>query len=185
MRYDIGPLANPLSMALQWAAQGTRHLHVVDLDASYGRMSVVPALLMAMMTRSIQISVAGGIRDIPTARERLTYGASHVVTGSLLTLPSVLRKVAQAAGPGRLWGSLYVQDGVMVSASADIVANNARGAGIKNLILTARHPENMAQPGNLRIIEHLRHEGFNVWTSGQISDVRDIIPMYQAGAQGV
>ena len=184
VRYT-GPYANPLSMALQWASKGARHLHVVDLDASHGRMSVVPALLMAIAARPIKISVGGGIRDIATAQQRLAYGASHVVTGSLLEQGAVLRKVVKAAGPGRVWGSLLVQNGEVSSHSASLMIDNARRSGISTVILTARAPENMAQSSNLRLIEALCREGFSVWTSGQIDDVRDIVPMYQAGACGV
>ncbi|POB11682.1 hypothetical protein CO251_03695 [Sulfobacillus sp. hq2] len=184
VRYT-GANANPLSMALQWAARGARHLHVVDLDASHGRMSVVPALLMAMSKRPIAISVGGGIYNVETAQQRMAYGATHLVAGSLLAQDHMTRRVARVVGSQRLWGSFLVANGALVAPDAAQRLDNARRHGITTIILTARHPENMAHPNNLRLIEAVRRQGFSVWTSGQIDDVQDIIPMYQAGAQGV
>jgi phosphoribosylformimino-5-aminoimidazole carboxamide ribonucleotide (ProFAR) isomerase len=43
----------------------------------------------------------------------------------------------------------------------------------------------MSWPDNLATIQRFQHLGFHVWTSGQIGDVHDILPMYEAGVQGV
>ncbi len=182
----VGSLSNPLAMALHWARQGIRQLHVVDLDAAYGRMSVIPALLMAMKNQPIAISVGGGIRDKQTADSLVGYGASRIVSGTMLHQPSALRQIAQSVGYERVWGSVDVQEGRLVSAqTVDAVAYQAHYAGVGTLLLTAQAPATMAQADNLHVVRQFQDRGFHVWTAGQIDSLQDILTMYRAGVQGV
>ncbi|OLZ10492.1 HisA/HisF-related TIM barrel protein [Sulfobacillus thermosulfidooxidans] len=172
--------ANPLSLALHWLQQGAHQLHVIDLDAAQGRASVVPALLLALMNKSAQVSVGGGIHNVCTAKERLSYGASHIVVGSLLADPLLLHKVVRAVGLPRIWGSIPVENGNGI----DHHITHAKEAGLHNLVLVAQSPYTMAEPANLRLIEKLTQDGFTIWTSGQIHHSHELVTMYQAGAKG-
>ncbi len=172
--------SNPLSVALHWIRQGATKLHLVDLDAVYNRVSAAPALVLALRNFSVRTSLAGGIHSLSTAKERLSYGASSLVVGSLLDRPNKLAKVVSSLGPRPIWGSIDLSERALVSSRLQ----NAANAGIRTLVLSARTPDILSTSHTFGLIHDLVHDGASIWASGQICDYQLLLALRQAGCQG-
>jgi len=54
---------DPLAAALDWQSQGASWVHLVDLDAAFGRGSNHDVLANVVGTLDIDVELSGGIRD--------------------------------------------------------------------------------------------------------------------------
>ncbi|MEV7973127.1 bifunctional 1-(5-phosphoribosyl)-5-((5-phosphoribosylamino)methylideneamino)imidazole-4-carboxamide isomerase/phosphoribosylanthranilate isomerase PriA [Cellulomonas sp. NPDC089187] len=76
---------DPLSAALDWQAGGAEWIHLVDLDAAFGRGSNAPLLaeVTADLTgRGVRVELSGGIRDDESLERALGTGAARVNLGT-------------------------------------------------------------------------------------------------------
>jgi phosphoribosyl isomerase A len=73
---------DPIDAALAWQRQGAEWIHLVDLDAAFGRGS--NATLLAEVVRKLDVAVelSGGIRDDASLRAALSTGAARVNLGT-------------------------------------------------------------------------------------------------------
>jgi len=73
---------DPLEAALAWQRDGAQWVHLVDLDAAFGRGD--NRELLAQVTRSLDIAVeiSGGIRDDASLDAALASGAARVNLGT-------------------------------------------------------------------------------------------------------
>ncbi|MHA7986965.1 bifunctional 1-(5-phosphoribosyl)-5-((5-phosphoribosylamino)methylideneamino)imidazole-4-carboxamide isomerase/phosphoribosylanthranilate isomerase PriA [Rathayibacter sp. CAU 1779] len=74
---------DPVDAAADWADQGAEWIHLVDLDAAFGRgdnRDVLKAVLHAQ--RDVQIELSGGIRDDESLERALELGAKRVNLGT-------------------------------------------------------------------------------------------------------
>jgi phosphoribosyl isomerase A len=73
---------NPLEAALQWQADGAEWVHLVDLDAAFGRGSNREQLAEVVGRLDVQVELSGGIRDDETLRAALATGCARVNLGT-------------------------------------------------------------------------------------------------------
>jgi 1-(5-phosphoribosyl)-5-[(5-phosphoribosylamino)methylideneamino] imidazole-4-carboxamide isomerase/N-(5'phosphoribosyl)anthranilate isomerase len=73
---------DPLQAALAWQEQGAQWLHLVDLDAAFGRGSNRDQLLEVVKRLDIAVELSGGIRDDESLRTALATGAARVNVGT-------------------------------------------------------------------------------------------------------
>jgi phosphoribosyl isomerase A len=73
---------DPLAAALAWQRAGAEWIHLVDLDAAFGRGS--NAELLAEVVRRVEVAVelSGGIRDEASLAAALGTGCQRVVMGT-------------------------------------------------------------------------------------------------------
>jgi phosphoribosyl isomerase A len=73
---------DPLDAALAWQDAGARWIHLVDLDAAFGRGSN-SALLASIAARlDVAVELSGGIRDDASLTAALATGCARVVIGT-------------------------------------------------------------------------------------------------------
>jgi len=74
---------DPVDAALQWAKQGADWIHLVDLDAAFGRGSNAGIIRKVIrQVRGVQVEVSGGIRDDRSLEAALESGASRINLGT-------------------------------------------------------------------------------------------------------
>ena len=74
---------DPVDAALAWAKQGAEWIHLVDLDAAFGRGSNAGVIRKVIrQVRGVQIELSGGIRDDATLKAALESGATRVNLGT-------------------------------------------------------------------------------------------------------
>lgn len=72
----------PLEVALEFQAAGAEWLHLVDLDAAFGRGSNATLLAEVVSVLDIKVELSGGIRDDESLRRALATGCTRVNLGT-------------------------------------------------------------------------------------------------------
>lgn len=73
---------DPLTAALRWRDEGARWLHMVDLDAAFGRGSNAEVLARMIAEVGINVELTGGIRDDASLERALATGCRRVNIGT-------------------------------------------------------------------------------------------------------
>jgi len=73
---------DPIEAALEWQRQGSEWLHLVDLDAAFGRGSNHELLAEVVAKVDMRVEISGGIRDDETLKRALDSGARRVNIGT-------------------------------------------------------------------------------------------------------
>ena len=73
---------NPLEVALDFQSAGAEWIHLVDLDAAFGRGSNSALLAEVIGKLDIKVELSGGIRDDQSLRSALATGCTRVNLGT-------------------------------------------------------------------------------------------------------
>ena len=73
---------DPLGAALAWQRDGASWVHLVDLDAAFGRGSNAALLADVVRRLDAHVELSGGIRDDESLRAALATGAARVNIGT-------------------------------------------------------------------------------------------------------
>lgn len=73
---------DPLTAALDWQASGAQWIHLVDLDAAFGRGENSKLLAQVVQRLDVNVEISGGIRDDESLRAALATGARRVNLGT-------------------------------------------------------------------------------------------------------
>ena len=73
---------DPREAARAWVDQGAEWIHLVDLDAAFGRGSNADLLAAVVGEVEVQVELSGGIRDDESLRRALGTGAARVNIGT-------------------------------------------------------------------------------------------------------
>ena len=73
---------DPMTAALEWQAGGASWIHLVDLDAAFGRGSNRELLASVVGRLDVNVELSGGIRDDESLRAALATGCRRVNLGT-------------------------------------------------------------------------------------------------------
>jgi 1-(5-phosphoribosyl)-5-[(5-phosphoribosylamino)methylideneamino] imidazole-4-carboxamide isomerase/N-(5'phosphoribosyl)anthranilate isomerase len=73
---------DPLDAALAWQNDGAQWVHLVDLDAAFGRGSNASLLADVVRRLDVKVELSGGIRDDESLTRALATGAARVNIGT-------------------------------------------------------------------------------------------------------
>ena len=73
---------DPLEAALAWQNAGAEWVHLVDLDAAFGRGHNTDILRRVSEELTIKVELSGGIRDDESLERALEFGATRVNLGT-------------------------------------------------------------------------------------------------------
>jgi phosphoribosylformimino-5-aminoimidazole carboxamide ribotide isomerase len=183
-------LADPVSVAREWARYGFRRLHVVDLDAATGRGSnrdVVNELLREIPT---EIQVGGGVRSSSAVEELVASGARAVVVGTrAFEDADWLARLAHTY-PNEILVAADVRDRRVVTHGwtrtlpREIidVTEELSSLPLAGLLVTAVHREGRMQGADLFLMEDVvEAAAFPVYASGGIASVADLRALADRG----
>jgi len=89
----------PLEVALEFQAAGAEWLHLVDLDAAFGRGSNATLLAEVVAALDIKVELSGGIRDDESLKRALATGCTRINLGTAaLENPEWTAKVIKQYG---------------------------------------------------------------------------------------
>lgn len=90
---------DPLEAALQWQQDGAAWVHLVDLDAAFGRGSNRDLLAQVVGRLDVKVELSGGIRDDASLELALATGCARVNLGTAaLESPDWVRSVIARHG---------------------------------------------------------------------------------------
>jgi phosphoribosyl isomerase A len=187
---------HPLDAALAWQADGATWVHLVDLDAAFGRGSNAPLLAEVIDRLDVAVELSGGIRDDESLRAALATGAARVNIGTAaLEDPPWCDRVVGEYGE-RVAIGLDVR-GHTLSArgwtrdGGDLfeVLERLEKAGCRRYVVTDVHRDGTLTGPNLDLLREVcARTGRPVIASGGVSsldDLRALATLEPHGVEGV
>lgn len=183
---------DPVAVAKRWVAAGASRLHVVDLSGAIGgtarHRDEAHAVIAAV---DVPVQVAGGIRDLDTARAWLEAGADRVVIGTAAVSDEAFcRKAADELGEALVVAldvrGREVQVAGWTSSSGRDVVEVARAmveAGVSRVLCTDVGRDGMLTGPNVELMREVVGAGMAVIASGGVSSVADVAAV--AACEGV
>ena len=90
---------DPLEAALAWQSAGAEWLHLVDLDAAFGRGANAELLAQVVGRLDVKVELSGGIRDDGSLERALSTGCARVNIGTAaMENPGWVREVIAKSG---------------------------------------------------------------------------------------
>jgi len=90
---------NPIEMAYFWRDQGSKELHIIDLDGAFGSGDNMDIIKEIASKVDMNIQVGGGIRSLEKAEKLYEMGINRLIIGtSAIKDPTFVRSVADKIG---------------------------------------------------------------------------------------
>ncbi|HET8778603.1 MAG TPA: bifunctional 1-(5-phosphoribosyl)-5-((5-phosphoribosylamino)methylideneamino)imidazole-4-carboxamide isomerase/phosphoribosylanthranilate isomerase PriA [Agromyces sp.] len=174
---------DPVDAAEDWARQGAEWIHLVDLDAAFGRGSNTGVLKKVIrQVRGVNVELSGGIRDDASLEHALDIGAKRINLGTAaLENPewaaSVIAQYGEAIAVGldvrgtTLAARGWTQDG------GDLwqVMDRLEEAGAARYVVTDVTKDGTLQGPNIDLLRQVMDRTHRpVVASGGISSLDDI-----------
>jgi phosphoribosylformimino-5-aminoimidazole carboxamide ribotide isomerase len=185
---------NPAAVARQFAAEGARHLHIVDLEGAREGLPVnLPSVQEILSAVDIETELGGGIRDEQSISELLAFGLSRLVIGtSALTDPEWFRSACHQF-PGRLVLGIDARDGRVATdgwlkqsnVTAIELARQFAAEPLAAIIYTDIATDGMlAGPNVTAMAEMQAAVDLPIIASGGVTTADDVARLAQAGLAG-
>lgn len=185
----------PLDAALAWQAAGAQWVHLVDLDAAFGRGSNADLLAELVGRLDVAVELSGGIRDDASLAAALATGCRRVNIGTAaLEAPDWVARIIGAYGD-RIAVGLDVR-GTTLSARGwtqdggqlfDVLAR-LDAAGCSRYVVTDVHRDGTMTGPNLGLLRDVcAATGAPVVASGGVSsleDLRAVASLVPLGVEG-
>jgi phosphoribosylformimino-5-aminoimidazole carboxamide ribotide isomerase/phosphoribosylanthranilate isomerase len=162
---------DPVDAAEEWVEQGAEWIHLVDLDAAFGRGHNRDVLKAVMRSRrDVKIELSGGIRDDRSLEQALELGAKRVNLGT-------------AALENPQWAARgWTQDG---GDLWDVLAQ-LEDAGCARYVVTDVTKDGTLRGPNLDLLRQVTARTDRpVVASGGVSSLDDIVALRELVPDGV
>ncbi len=188
---------HPVEAALTWIQAGAEWIHLVDLDAAFGRgdnRSIIAEVVSA--SKSVKIELSGGIRDDASLEAALEAGATRVNLGTAaLEDPDWTARVVAKYGDFIAVGldvrgtTLAARGWTREGGDLYEVLARLEDAGCSRYVVTDVTKDGTLRGPNLELLKSvLQKTSKPVVASGGISslddirDLRDLVPLGLEGA---
>jgi phosphoribosylformimino-5-aminoimidazole carboxamide ribotide isomerase len=185
---------DPTAVARQFADQGARHLHIVDLEGAREGLPVnLPSVQAILDEVDIECELGGGIRDEQSVSEILNFGLSRLVIGtSALTDPEWFRAACRQY-PGKLVLGIDARDGWAATdgwlntsnVSAIDLAKQFASEPLAAIIYTDIATDGMMRGPNIPAMVQMQTAvDVPVVASGGVTTIDDVTRLAAAGLAG-
>lgn len=185
---------DPIEAAEQWRDQGGEWLHLVDLDAAFGRGNNTAILRKVIKhMKGVSVEISGGIRDDASLEAALASGAERVNLGTAaLENPdwtaSVIARYGEAIAVGLdVRGTTLAARG-WTKEGGDLweVLERLEDAGCARYVVTDVTKDGTLKGPNLELLRQMtEHTDRPVVASGGISSLDDIAALRELVPHGV
>lgn len=185
---------DPVELARQAGRHGIRRLHVVDLDAARGSGDNREMVDRIVRESSLEVQVAGGVRDLGAVERWLAAGAAGVVMGTAAVRDPDLLVTCASLHPGRVLAALDLLAGRPAIAgwqelgAMDLahLLHRWEQAPLAAVVLTSVDRDGTLQGPDLDSLRRVRrHTSQWVLYSGGIASAEHIRDLRENGAAGV
>jgi len=188
--------SDPIAVVRQFAQDGARWVHVVDLDRAFGKGENRELTRRLLAEAAVRIQVGGGLTSDEDVAELVGWGATRVVIGTAAAVDTVLvARLLARYGAERLAVGIDARDGRVAARGSDVsfalapleLARRVRGQGARTVIYTdAARDGSLAGPDvdGARAIAALGG-GLDVIVSGGVASLDDLWRVREAGLAGV
>ena len=188
---------DPVDAALDFARQGAEWIHLVDLDAAFGRGSNAAIMRKVIkQVRGVQVELSGGIRDDRTLEAALESGASRINLGTAaLENPEWAADVIGRYGDAIAVGldvrgtTLAARGWTREGGDLWTVLDRLEAAGCSRYVVTDVTKDGTLQGPNLDLLRELTTRtpkpivaSGGVSSLDDIAALRDLVPLGVEGA---
>ena len=177
--------ADPVEMAMGFAASGAQLLHVVDLDGAFaGGESANRAVVRKIVeTGRIPVEFGGGLRTSADVEQMIALGVERVVIGTMAAESSETLRGLVDRFDSRICVGIDARDGKVMTRGwetatgllATDLARSLAALGIMRIIYTDIARDGMLSGPNIgQTVGIARAAGISVTASGGISCLEDI-----------
>jgi len=187
----------PGAAATQWAGQGARRLHVVDLNGAVAgkpRNEAAIKEIIAAVDSDIPVQLGGGIRDLETIERYLDDGVSFIIIGTAAVKnPGFLHEACDAF-PGHIIVGLDAKDGKVATdgwsklTGHDVVdlAKRFQDYGVEAVIYTDIGRDGMLTGVNIEATVRLAQAlTVPVIASGGLNSLDDVSKLMAVENEGI
>ena len=185
---------DPVEAALAWINAGAEWIHLVDLDAAFGRgdnRAIIKEVVKA--SSSVKIELSGGIRDDASLEAALEAGATRVNLGTAaLEDPDWTEAVIKRFGDFIAVGldvrgtTLAARGWTQEGGDLYEVLARLEAAGCARYVVTDVTKDGTLKGPNLELLKSvMQHTDKPVVASGGISSLQDITDLHALVSQGL
>lgn len=184
---------SPVEAALAWERDGAQWVHLVDLDAAFGRGDNLEVLKDVIEALSVKVELSGGIRDDESLERALNLGAIRVNLGTAaLEDPAWTAKVIEEYGE-KIAVGLDVRGDTLAARGwtqdgGDLweVLARLEDAGCPRYVVTDVTKDGTLQGPNIDLLAKVvAKTGKPVVASGGISSLADLAALRELVPTGV
>ncbi|MBE3073883.1 MAG: bifunctional 1-(5-phosphoribosyl)-5-((5-phosphoribosylamino)methylideneamino)imidazole-4-carboxamide isomerase/phosphoribosylanthranilate isomerase PriA, partial [Actinobacteria bacterium] len=190
-----GQFGDPWEAALSWQDQGAEWIHLVDLDAAFGRGSNRELLARIVGRLDIKVEISGGIRDAESLAAALSTGCRRVNIGTAALEDPEWTARAIAEHGDRVAVGLDVRGTTLAARGwtkqgGDIWETLERldDEGCARYVVTDVNKDGMLKGPNLELLQQVcSRTDRPVVASGGVStlaDIKDIRSLVSGGVEG-
>jgi phosphoribosylformimino-5-aminoimidazole carboxamide ribotide isomerase len=186
---------DPVAIAQHWYDEGTKYLHVVDLngakEGSPKNLKVIEAIARSL---PIHVQVGGGLRDRDSVRAVLDTGVSRAILGTIAVEQPQLVADLCAEFPGQILVGIDARDGRVATrgwlttseAIAADLAQRMAQIGVAGIIYTDIYRDGTLQGPNLDALKQLAASiAIPIIASGGVSSIADLLSLLALEPLGV
>ena len=182
-----------LEAALNWQEQGAQWLHLVDLDAAFGRGDNASVVAEIVKTLDIKVELSGGIRDDESLEKALATGCTRVNLGTAAienpewTADAISRHREQIAVGLDVRGTTLAARG-WTKEGGDLwqVLAQLEAAGCSRYVVTDVTKDGTLTGPNLELLKEVAAKtSAPVVASGGISKLEDLVALQSLVASGI
>ncbi len=191
-----GEFGDPVRAALRWQELGAQWLHLVDLDAAFGRGSNARLLAQIVGRLDIDVEMSGGIRDAESLDRALATGCRRVNLGTAALEDPQWTALAIATHGDRVAVGLDVRGTTLAargwtSEGGDLWETLSRldSEGCARYVVTDVAKDGMLQGPNLVLLRDVCARtdrpvvaSGGVSTLADIAAIRELVPLGVEGA---
>jgi len=173
---------DPMDAALIWQAAGAEWVHLVDLDAAFGRGSNAELLAKVVRALDVRVELSGGIRDDASLRAAFGTGCARVNLGTAALEDPAWTRTAIAEFGDRIAVGLDVRGTTLAARGwtkdgGDLwqVMDRLEEAGAARYVVTDVTKDGTLQGPNLDLLRQIMDRTHRpLVASGGVSSLDDI-----------
>ena len=175
---------DPVSVALDFKAQGAEWIHLVDLEgARDGDTPNIETVRRIVKESGLKAEVGGGIRSLAVIEKYMEAGVQRVILGTAaVTDPAFLSAAVEKYGE-KIAVGVDIKDGCVAikgwketsSLEAFEFCKHLESLGVKTVISTDISKDGAMQGANHALYDAMRKElGMQIIASGGVSSIEDV-----------
>lgn len=189
--YDY--VGTPIEIAKKWQSEGAKRLHIIDLDAAFGKGNNLRVVADISAATGLPIQVGGGIRTIKSAEKLLSAGIQYVILGALAFKdPTSITKISEEFSSEREIVALDHKDGmVMVEGWTTSTTFSLMEAldiysklGTKTFLITSITKDGtLAGPDLDALKGACKYPDLTIIAAGGIGNLNDLVALKRIGCE--
>lgn len=184
----------PVETAKRWRDEGAGKLHIIDLDAAFGKGNNHPVITEIAKNITLPIQVGGGIRSFEIAEKLFNTGITQVMLGSLAFRDfSAITRLQDKFGKESVVVALDNKNGwVMIDGwrtTTDMTLQDALDKfielGVQRFLITSiTHDGLLSGPDLETLSEAVKCSGSKILAAGGIGSIDDLAELKKIGVEG-